>query len=89
VIEPIFVGQIEVRSNCDLVDILHREPVMHETTHTFTGRFESKPHWTALTPEKARQLAAAIVAVADKLDAIGAAKALQHSSQKCDGGAAQ
>ncbi len=73
--QSIFVGQLEIVANCDLVSILHREPRMHEATHTFTGEFESKPYWTSLTPAKARDLAKALETVAGELEACEAAKA--------------
>lgn len=69
------VGQLEVIASGDLVTVLHREPKMHEETHTFAGSFESKPHWTPMTPAKARDLARALETVADQLDAFDAAKA--------------
>jgi hypothetical protein len=71
---PIQVGQLEVTAICDLVAVRHREPRMHDATHTFTGSFESKEHWTQMTPEYARRLARALEEVADKLDAFEAAK---------------
>jgi hypothetical protein len=73
-IKPIFVGQLEVIANCDLVEVLHREAKMHPVTHTFAGSFESKPHWTPMTPDKARDLARALETIASQLDAISEAK---------------
>jgi len=70
VIEPIHIGQMEVTSNCDLVEVFHREPAMHPITHHFTGRFERTASWTPMTPAKARELAKALEAVADQLDAL-------------------
>lgn len=75
--ESIFVGQMEVISTCDLVEVFHREPVMHPITHTFTGQFESKSCWTAMTPDKARDLAKALETMANRLDDIQAAKSAQ------------
>ena len=81
VIEPIHIGQMEVTSNCDLVEVFHREPVMDPRTHHFTGRFERKASWSPMTPAKARELAKALVAVAEKLDAISAAKQPQAQGE--------
>lgn len=72
--KPIHIGQLEVMPHGDLVAVLHREPVMHPITHTFTGSFESKPYWTQLTPARARELANAMEAVAEFLEACDRAK---------------
>jgi hypothetical protein len=61
---------MEITSNCDLVEVFHREPVMHDITHHFTGRFERQAHWTPMTPAKARELARALQLIANKLDAL-------------------
>jgi hypothetical protein len=74
-VKSIQIGQLEVTAICDLVAVKHREPRMHDATHTFTGSFDSKEHWTQMTPEYARRLAAALTEVADQLDAFEAAKA--------------
>lgn len=68
------VGQLEITACGDLVAVLHREPVCDARSQTFKG-FEDRPHWTQMTPENARRLAAALTAEADKLDAMAAAKA--------------
>lgn len=81
-IPSIYVGQLEILSNCDLVSVLHREPKMHPAHHTFMGDFESKSHWTHLTPAKARELAGALTTIASQLDAISAAKASAVSSHQ-------
>jgi len=76
------VGQLEILANCDLVAVKHREPKMHDATHTFTGSFESREHWTQMTPEYARRLAGALTEIADGLDAIDAVKSSQITQQQ-------
>lgn len=72
----VHVGQLEITANGDLVTVLHREPIQHEVSKTFAGRFDSVSHWTPMTPKNARIVAAALIEIADFLDRCSTAKGL-------------